>query len=318
MKKLLLTLLVIMMVLSTMLACKIKPSNNSSEQSTNSSYTSENSSVNNNSSSSSSSSETGNENSSSETENGNSSSSEGNEGGNTGEENQARLLATFEFGEKASASHVDGDPISEGATYTEGGYTLTLTAVTKLFGGNDALGNACLKLGSSSASGSFKFTVPSDVNAVVISAACYKNNKDNNANLVINGNTYTMNGNSDDGAYTAFAIDTSTLKTVSVSSGKRAMIDSVAYYSGMPDDLNQGGASGGGNGGDVDSYTYTDFSASDKEQLTDLFGEVVISFIANNEYYLEGYSYDYTDEGLTELGFNFYTYGNTSAEFSAY
>ena len=308
MKKLLLTLLVIIMVVTTMLACKQNSPDNSSGQSTNSSYTSENSSVNNNSTSSNSSSETGNE---------NSSSSEGNEGGNTGEENQARLLATFEFGEKTSASHVDGDPISEGVSYTEGGYTLTLTAVIKLFGGNDALGNACLKLGSSSASGSFEFTVPSDAGAVVINAACYKNNKDKNSNLLVNGSAYTMNGNSDDGEYTAIAVDTSTLKRVSISSVKRAMIDSISYYSNMPDDLNQGETPGGGSGEGSD-YTYTDFSASDKEQLTDLFGEVVIPFIANNEYYLDGYSYDYVDEGLTELGFNFYTYGNTSADFVAY
>jgi M6 family metalloprotease-like protein len=43
----------------------------------------------------------------------------------------------------------------------------------------------------------------------------------------------------------------------------------------------------------------------------------VIPFLPNDEYYVEEYSFDY-DDGTTEIGVNFYTYGNTKSEFSAY
>ncbi len=58
-------------------------------------------------------------------------------------------------------------------------------------------------------------------------------------------------------------------------------------------------------------YTYTDFTMSEKKSFADLFGET-LPFISNNEYYLEEYTYD------NEKGLNFYTYGNTEAEFEAY
>ena len=69
----------------------------------------------------------------------------------------------------------------------------------------------------------------------------------------------------------------------------------------------------GSTGGDSGStgYTYTDFSASEKALFNEYFGWV-IPFAPNNEYYVE----EYTAEG--EEGLNFYTYGNTSADFDAY
>lgn len=83
---------------------------------------------------------------------------------------------------------------------------------------------------------------------------------------------------------------------------------------------NQGGGQGtpGGDvGGDEDEnkYTYTDFTASEKQLFKDYLGEV-IPFVPNNDYCVEEYSYDYDDS--RETGLNFYTFGNTKADFEAY
>ncbi len=73
---------------------------------------------------------------------------------------------------------------------------------------------------------------------------------------------------------------------------------------------------GGGTGSDTTSRTYTAFTQAEKADFEDLLGEV-IPFIANDEYYVEEYTLDYED-GTGEVGYNFYTYGNTEAEFNAY
>ncbi len=73
------------------------------------------------------------------------------------------------------------------------------------------------------------------------------------------------------------------------------------------------------NGGDDpvedDKHTYTQFTALEKTLMMEVIGAYV-PFVANNEYYLEEYTLDWKDE--TEIGVNFYTYGNTEAEFKAY
>ena len=56
---------------------------------------------------------------------------------------------------------------------------------------------------------------------------------------------------------------------------------------------------------------YNVFTASEKALFNEYFG-FVIPFIPNDEYYVEEYEYD------DEIGINFYTYGNTEAEFEAY
>ena len=76
---------------------------------------------------------------------------------------------------------------------------------------------------------------------------------------------------------------------------------------------NSDSGSGSGNTGVI---SYTAFTSDEKALLTRVVG-TVIPFLANNEYYVEEYSYDYED-GSTEHGVNFYTYGNTKAEFDAY
>ncbi len=68
--------------------------------------------------------------------------------------------------------------------------------------------------------------------------------------------------------------------------------------------------SSGGEGGET-GETYTDFTSEEKDKFIALFGEV-IPFVPNTEYYVEEYSL----EG--ESGINFYTFGNTVADFTAY
>ena len=68
-----------------------------------------------------------------------------------------------------------------------------------------------------------------------------------------------------------------------------------------------------GNNGNEQKHLYLDFTSSDKALFTTYIG-VVIPFIPNDEYYIEGY-YDTNDY---EHGINFYTYGNTEAEFRDY
>ena len=72
--------------------------------------------------------------------------------------------------------------------------------------------------------------------------------------------------------------------------------------------------SGGDNtgGGDAPSgKTYTAFTSGEVDMLVGLVGET-IPFLSNNKYYVE----EYTIEG--ENGVNFYTYGNTEAEYNEY
>ncbi len=64
-------------------------------------------------------------------------------------------------------------------------------------------------------------------------------------------------------------------------------------------------------GGNDGSYTYTDFTSEEKQAFTAMFG-FVIPFVSNSEYFVEEYQY------ADELGLNFYTFGNTRADFDAY
>ncbi len=59
------------------------------------------------------------------------------------------------------------------------------------------------------------------------------------------------------------------------------------------------------------SYRNMDFTASEKRLFQSILG-IVIPFSANDEYYVEEYSYD------GEVGLNFYTFGNTRTEYLRY
>ena len=139
-------------------------------------------------------------------------------------------VATFDFGAKGSAAHVDGNDYGASKSFTADGYTLALTSMSKVFGpAMDAKGNSCIKLGTSSKVGTFEFTVPADVTSVIINVAKYKANT---TKIQVNGVSYTINTASNNGEYTAIEIDTSVTKTVTfttVSGGVRCMIDSIVF-----------------------------------------------------------------------------------------
>ena len=137
---------------------------------------------------------------------------------------------TFTFGANGTASHNDGTDFTT-KSYTENGYTLALTNGTKAYAGaRDAKGNSALKLGTSSAVGSFTFTVPADVSSVEIYVAKYKAKT---TKVTINGGTaQTISTSSDNGEYTAITVDTTTNKTITISTvsgATRCMIDKIVF-----------------------------------------------------------------------------------------
>ena len=151
----------------------------------------------------------------------------------TNEVVQDGLLAQFTFPEGTTSAWVDGNAMNSGTEYTANGYTLTFTDCAKVYaGGNDPYNQGFIKFGTSSVVGSLTFTVPSDVNSVVLHLAKYKANT---SKYSINGGTgvaLTKNGN--DGQWDEVTVDTSTNKTVTVatvSSGGRMVMYSVLFYS---------------------------------------------------------------------------------------
>ena len=139
-----------------------------------------------------------------------------------------KVLATFELGD-------DGSGESEGSTadkYTEivNGYTLSITGGSKIYtGARDKKGNSCIKFGTSSVVGSCSFTVPADVTEVVLYVAKYKAN----ATIIsVNGESHTLMKSSNDGEYDGIVVDTTTNKTVNIttlSGGVRAMLNTIVF-----------------------------------------------------------------------------------------
>ena len=136
----------------------------------------------------------------------------------------------FDFGDNGEASHYESTTeIGAEISYTVGNYTLNLTGMDKVYAARDAQGNSALKLGSSSAIGTFTFTVDNSVQSVVIYvaqrlAAATKIN--------VNGTEYEITTPSDNGEYTAIEVDTTTEKTVTfatVKSYSRCMIDKIVF-----------------------------------------------------------------------------------------
>ena len=138
-------------------------------------------------------------------------------------------IVTFNFGANGSAAHVDGNDYGASKTFTEGGYSLKLTGMSKVFGpAYDAKGNSCLKLGTSKVIGKFSFTVDEDVTSVVIYVAGYKTAT--STNVKVNGTSYNVKTTSNNGEYTAIEIDTTTTKTITFESVTyRCMIDKIVY-----------------------------------------------------------------------------------------
>ena len=144
----------------------------------------------------------------------------------------------FDFGANGTVgTHNDGTEITGEKSYTSGNYTLTLTNLTKVYGGGfDKAGNSIIKFGTSSVAGTMTFEVPDGVTSVIIYAARYKSYADNNK-IVVNGTTYDLTKNSDDGEYEAITVDTTTNKTVTVASTTsatkpRCVVNSIVWVIG--------------------------------------------------------------------------------------
>ena len=137
---------------------------------------------------------------------------------------------TFEFGANGAAEHKDGSADKTTYSETNGSYTLSITSGTKMYPSSyDATGNSCIKFGTSSVVGSMTFTVPDEVNSVILAVAQYKANT---TKIQVNGTGYTITTPSNDGSYTDITVDTSVTKTVTfttVSGGVRAMLNSITY-----------------------------------------------------------------------------------------
>ncbi len=88
------------------------------------------------------------------------------------------------------------------------------------------------------------------------------------------------------------------------------VIDVYVYVAVADDDGGDSGNQGGNEGG---GYRYTAFTSDERALLLEIAGGV-IPFVPNGEYYVE----EYYDEYYEELCVNYYTYGNTKAEFEAY
>ena len=140
-------------------------------------------------------------------------------------------LAVFEFGANTTPSDLkDGNDIKLPYTEESNGYTLTITSATKAYtGGNDNKGNSILKLGTGSIAGSVSFTVPQDVNKIIVFATKYKANT---SKLNINGKIYTLTNSSNDGLYDEIIVDTTSTKEIkleTVSGGYRVVINTIKY-----------------------------------------------------------------------------------------
>ena len=148
--------------------------------------------------------------------------------------NQTKRTGTvsFNFGDNGNAAHVDGSDIGENATYESDGVALKLTGMSKVYGpAYDATGNSCLKLGTGSKVGTLTFTVGDEVQSVVIYIAGYK--AATSTNLTINNTEYTVTKASNNGEYDAITIDTTKVKTITLTTVTyRCMINGIDFYYG--------------------------------------------------------------------------------------
>ena len=147
-----------------------------------------------------------------------------------GNEGVVSTLAIFELGKNGAAEHKESTTAVTTYTETVYNYTLSITGGNKMYTScNDAKGNGCIKLGTGSVVGGFSFTVPADVTEVVIYVAKYKANT---TKITVNGASYTISGSSNDGAYDAITVDTTSTKTVTlttVSGSYRAMVNAIEF-----------------------------------------------------------------------------------------
>ena len=143
--------------------------------------------------------------------------------------NKNEVVATFNLGDDGAASHVDG---SSNTSYDEETalYGLTITNATNFYtGARDAAGNGAIKLGASGKAANFNITdIPDDVTKVIIYVAGYKANT---VTVEVNGTSYNITTESNEGNYIAIEVDTTATKTISVktTTGYRAMMNKIEY-----------------------------------------------------------------------------------------
>lgn len=152
----------------------------------------------------------------------------GSGGGTTDPDDSANGSVIFTFGSNGAAGHADGSSIGTSTTFTEGGYTLTVTDAYRVYSGaKDETGISCLKMGITSEEGKMTFSVGADVTKVYIRVAGYKKYT---GKLTVNGTTHSISTLSNQGEYTVIEVDTSMTKSVTLSTangGYRVMIDSI-------------------------------------------------------------------------------------------
>ncbi len=149
------------------------------------------------------------------------------------EDASLKLLASFTMGEdgEASTSTRDGSAVSDDKPYTEesGSYTLSITGTNLNSAAYDPTGNRVLKVGTSKKSGSFTFTVNDNVSSVKIYIGRYNGNKAVSA-TVNDKQTQALDKNTANGEYDVLIIDTSTIKTITVSVNLYARVNTIEYY----------------------------------------------------------------------------------------
>ena len=150
------------------------------------------------------------------------------------------LVATFDFGEKQTVGpeqqeagvHSDGTAAKDKIEMKNEDYTLSLTNLTNVYNeAFDKVGNSALKLGTSTAAGSFTLHAPKGVSLIKIYVAGYKTN---GTNISVNeGKEMAVETLSDDGEYTVIEIKVPSdceITFTTCKGGYRAMIDCIEFY----------------------------------------------------------------------------------------
>lgn len=130
-----------------------------------------------------------------------------------------------------ATGHSNGSKMTDSCnSYTSGEYELVFQNYSNLYkNARDEKGNSALKVGTTSAVGSFELNIPEDILIVVIRVAKYK---DKDSVVLINNVEHVLTKNSNNGEYDMIIIDATKNKTVSVSTTeeyKICMIRSIEF-----------------------------------------------------------------------------------------
>ena len=143
---------------------------------------------------------------------------------------EPKLTATFNMGtNKSSTEAGDTNASNKWTSETNNGRTLTISSSTQLYFGAYSGDEICVRLGTGSATGSFTFTVDSDITKIRVNAARYKTDTGNMTISGANGassTTYTLTN-----SFAWFEFDTTTEKTITIAStAKRILINTIEWW----------------------------------------------------------------------------------------